>query len=280
MDQPARDLTGQLDPSRKEHRRSDIVPTSEAVSTEEQQTVDRTRTRTRKSLPLTKPVDRPDRTRRSLPPTQLPKKKDTDFEKFENDLTDYAIKSHPDNKLFRSIRHGNVCKFCCSLVAGNSRDLTKCSACGDHFHNKCSKNNEKLDTKPLCDECSSSMCFVCKESSPSQLKRCDVRSCIRYFHIKCLDNWKQTNFVNSTLRCPLHFCETCCSTKMDQPTTYFTSCIKCPTAYHVHSCCIPAGTIILKENRHICIRHRIESRQTLESLDWCYRCGKEGKKNL
>lgn len=238
--------------------------------------------------------------RRSL---SIPRKKLSEFEQFESDLLTYRIQSYPKNKLFQGIRQGSVCKICCSTDGKNDDKLVKCSACGDHVHSICLNNNndesyvqipEQLETdkrrrasikirmevKQLCNECQpSSICFVCKEASETELTKCGVRSCGRHYHNDCLDNWKQSQLIDSMLKCPLHVCHTCFAKKIKHTSISMkmTFCVKCPTAYHVDSCCIPAGTIILSQQQHICIRHRSES-LTLPSLDWCFRCGEEGEK--
>ncbi len=261
----------------------------------------------RRSEPMRAVEDTQQRkTRKSLPANKAATKKLSKFEEFEKDLSGYIIQPSQKEILFRGIGIGNLCKICCSTDKGSDVNLVKCSACGDHFHKDCLNNNItdesfikipdlldfpeqkkrstiriRLQTKLLCNECQPpSICFACKEvdAGVHQLKQCDVRSCSRYYHIECLDNWKQIETVDLKLKCPLHVCHTCVSSRNDHETamtmTKFTFCVKCPTVYHINSCCIPAGTIILTQKHHICIRHRCESRRNLPTLDWCVRCGK------
>lgn len=224
----------------------------------------------------------------------------TKFDEFQKDLLTYRPQSYPKKILFENVPVEKICKICCSADRGNDDNLTKCSGCSDHFHIACSNNNNetsyiemsetepsrrsliriRMGNKPLCTECPSSLnCFGCKEASTMQLKQCNVKSCGRYYHINCLENWNQADFKGSMFKCPLHVCHTCFSMKNDLTTmtTKFTFCVKCPIVYHIDSCCIPAGTIILTENQHICIRHRCEARNEVPSLDWCFRCGEEGE---
>lgn len=259
----------------------------------------------RQSEPITKlPEQRP--SRRSVPGTKITAKQ----EEFQNDLTAYRKNSHTKNILFRGMREGNICKICISTDNKNDGDLMKCSgACGDHVHSTCvfdinnaSSVNISLlpeqNTKPsikvkvtadlFCNECyhlSSSICYACKEACSSPRNHCSLKSCGRYYHTECLDDWNQSKFTASNkMICPLHVCHTCVSDDPDnnqntRATSKLTRCVKCPTTYHINSCCIPAGTIILTQNKHICIRHRSESKMTRKSvsLDWCFVCGEEGK---
>lgn len=248
--------------------------------------------------PVTKPVVR-SVARRSVQLNQL--------ETFENDLVSYKMQAYPKEKLFEGVRNGNVCKICCSIDNKNDEDLAKCSACGDYVHSRCVHNSNdtsivrlpeesnteqkrrssikiRMKVKVTCNECPPSMtCFACKEATATtQLKQCSAKSCDRHYHANCLENWNQSEFTESDFKCPLHVCHTCYSNNVNQTTmtTKFTFCIKCLTAYHYDSWCIPAGTIILNQKQHICIRHRSGPRRTLPSLDWCFRCGKEGESNV
>lgn len=232
-----------------------------------------------------------------------PSKQPSKFEKFENDVLTYQMESHPKEILFECARGGNICKICCSIDGVNDGNLVKCSRCGDHVHSFCLNNNDRedyiqlsestnpeeepqgpsikirMETQILCFECQPpSMCYGCRERTDAQLKKCDVRSCGRYYHTGCLAGWKQMEFVASKLKCPLHVCHTCFPNRNDSitTTTKFTFCIKCPTAYHLDSKCIPAGTKILSKKQHICIRHQGD----VPSLDWCVRCGEEGELNI
>lgn len=254
--------------------------------------------------PITKQPDKR-LARRSVQVDKLPNKPLAQYSLFEKDLLTYRMTAYPQKKLFQGIRHGNVCKICCITDDVNDDKLVKCSTCGDHFHSNCLNNNNdesfvriseqftpeqrkrssikiRMNIKLHCNECQpTSVCFCCKDGTMSQLKRCSVRSCGRFYHLDCLDIWKQSEIIGSNLKCPLHVCHTCFSVKSDTTvTTKLTSCVKCPTAYHIDSCCLPAGTIILTQQHHICIRHRLAARSTLPSLDWCFRCGKEGKQNI
>lgn len=233
-------------------------------------------------------------------------------EDFHKDLRKYIMTSYPKNTLFRGIRQGNICKICISVNDKNYDDLIKCSGvCGDYVHRKCvyglnssfvdiseekpqPKRNSRRNsikvhvaTDLLCNECNtkSRICYVCKEGNTVQLNQCNVKSCGRYYHTECLDNWSQTKFATSNeVVCPLHFCHTCVAEDPERNAetsalSKLTRCIKCLSSFHIDSCCIPAGTKILTSNQLICIRHRSESRNHA-SLDWCFDCGEEGELKL
>lgn len=226
---------------------------------------------------------------------------DRELDQWKNILSTYDIHSYPQGILFQGLRAGNVCKICCSIDNGS---LVKCSSCGDYVHSVCNNNEESfvqlpetpdrreqpkkrssikivIEAKVLCNECRPSQsCFVCKDITDAPLRHCDVKSCRRYYHIECLDTWKQIELIDSKFKCPLHVCHTCFSIDKDPTTmtTKFTFCVKCPTAYHCHSSCIPAGTKILTQKHHVCIRHRSRSPRTSPNLDWCVRCGNDGKR--
>ncbi|KAG4081188.1 hypothetical protein HA402_014636 [Bradysia odoriphaga] len=276
--QVQRRLTRRLIPTFKassNRRRSEPLPTTTAEP----------ESRGRKSLLANKPK----------PPSK--------FEMFETDLQTYQMDSYPKEILFQGARAGNICKICYMIDDTDDGDLVKCSACGDYAHNSCLNNNNdesyiqlaeqddpkerrksssiriRIEKKVLCFECQPPyICFACKEVTDTQLKKCDVKSCSRYYHTECLDSWKQIELTNSKLKCPLHVCHTCYPIRDDRTTTSmkFTFCVKCPTVYHLDSNCIPAGTIILTQKQHICIRHRCETRHLVPNLDWCARCGEEG----
>lgn len=223
------------------------------------------------------------------------------LDEFEKDLLTYAMHSHPKEILFGGICPGYVCKICCSTDGGN---LFKCSACGDHVHMGCLDGNMddsvvalperlsrkeqrrsfpikiRVEPKLLCNECrSSQFCFGCKECIDTEFKQCNVRSCNRSYHTECLNFWKQSELTAAKLKCPVHVCHTCVATKDSNTTTQFTFCVKCPTAYHLHSSCIPAGTKLLTKKHHICVRHRAESRRTHSNFDFCAGCGEDGELN-
>lgn len=201
---------------------------------------------------------------------------------FENALEMYALAASRKDLLLKGLQRGNVCKACCSLDEKLNQDLVKCSGdCGDHIHRKCAKiDNPHAVTCNECAELSSPICYACKTDCLESFFPCSFRSCGRYYHAKCLNDWPQTKQLESgKVICPSHVCHICVS---DDPRNKhvqdgkLTHCIRCPTTYHIDSTCIPAGVEILTTSQHICLRHRTETRKP-PSVNWCYLCGKKGK---
>lgn len=207
---------------------------------------------------------------------------------FEETLELYKSTARQKDILFKGLRRGNVCKVCYCADDKRGRDLVKCKgSCGDYVHQQCIETPNGLN-EVRCQECSIigvlKVCYSCRKpcTDAEPKVHCIKKSCGRFYHTKCLNDWLQTKFVESDkVICPSHVCHTCVSD--DPRNRHFTSsnskfsrCIKCPTTYHIDSTCIPAGVKILTTNHHICIRHRIERRKPV-SLNWCYICGKKGK---
>lgn len=210
--------------------------------------------------------------------------------RFEEALELYANTARQRNILFKGLPRGNVCKIC---LCSNDEEVVQCSGtCGDYVHEKCTETftNTNISTVVRCHECcsidgSTKICYSCKVSCTESVLRCSIKSCGRYYHPKCLDEWLQTKFIESDkVICPSHVCHTCVS---DDPrnkhftfhNSELTRCIKCPTTFHKDSNCIPAGVKILTNNQHICIRHRREKlkKGSLNWCNWCYICGVTGK---
>lgn len=139
-----------------------------------------------------------------------------------------------------------------------------------------------------CPDCainSKPVCYVCKNDNGTVL-RCTDKSCGRQFHVACMRYWPQNkinhqNNASQQLLCPCHVCHTCIS---DDPrgkhyhisSSKLTKCVKCPATYHIDSCCIPAGSILLTATQLICPRHRVESRKPVNA-NWCFICSTGGQ---
>lgn len=138
----------------------------------------------------------------------------------------------------------------------------------DYSNFKC-KNCQKYDTP---------VCFVCKaavsKTEATLRQKCHVAHCHKYYHLKCLDHWPQTQFnggepsktnkkINEyfeALTCPRHVCHTCVSDDPRGCKTRFSGdklarCVRCPATYHSFTKCLPAGTLILTASHIICPRH-------------------------
>lgn len=189
-----------------------------------------------------------------------------------------------------------VVKMCIVCLSNNSDDLIQCegTGCTRYLHQKCFENHfpQRLDNRDnegetnnfICDDCtdqSTQFCFICKAdvNFESQLINCKVPNCWRRYHMSCLKSWPQAHSRADPapgLTCPTHECHQCSSSSRKVgKETKLTTCIKCPTTNH--SRCLHAGTIILSESRHICIKHR-QLRERIWNLDYCYIC-KTGKTN-
>lgn len=141
---------------------------------------------------------------------------------------------------------------------------------------------------PLCLDCrrspSEPICYVCKETvSAGDLLKCTERFCARHYHMGCLKLWPQTKVVaehEHSLFCPRHVCHTCIS---DNPrgkhytieNNKLTKCVLCLATYHIDSCCVPAGSVLLTATQLICPRHRVEHRRPINA-NWCFICSKGG----
>ncbi len=92
-------------------------------------------------------------------------------------------------------------------------------------------------------------CQLCKETG-SDVQRCSVNACGRFFHPSCLKDsglWPQAQFTATQLTCPAHLCHTCASENPKEPfmkyNTKLVRCVRCPTAYHSGDHCVTAGTL-------------------------------------
>lgn len=162
----------------------------------------------------------------------------------------------------------------------------------DYSNFKC-KNCQKYDTP---------VCFVCKsavsKSEATLRQKCHVAHCHKYYHLKCLDHWPQTQFnggepsktnkkINEyfeALTCPRHVCHTCVSDDPRGCKTRFSGdklarCVRCPATYHSFTKCLPAGTLILTASHIICPRHyehKIGKVPCHVNTGWCFICALGG----
>ena len=59
-------------------------------------------------------------------------------------------------------------------------------------------------------------CFVCKESK-SDVKRCVVSQCGKFYHEACVRRFPLTVFESRGFRCPLHSCLSCHASNPSNP---------------------------------------------------------------
>lgn len=184
---------------------------------------------------------------------------------------------------------GNICIIC--FLGEPTEKLIKCvGTCDGYLHQTCFENRfpQRLGNRDregesnyfICEDCtnqSNQFCFICKtddDAAQSEMINCTVPNCWRRYHINCLKDWPQAKWTDShqNVICPSHECHQCASNVLkDATAAELTTCIKCPTALHSRAGCIHAGTIILSDSHHICIKHR-KLRETICNLDYCYIC--------
>lgn len=129
-----------------------------------------------------------------------------------------------------------------------------------------------------CEQYDTPVCFVCKlavsKNDVKMRQKCHIAQCHKYYHLECLDQWPQTQFLSGepsrqnkkineffeALSCPRHVCHTCVSDDPRGCRTRFSGdklarCVRCPATYHSFTKCLPAGSQILTGSQIICPRH-------------------------
>ncbi|XP_067323033.1 histone-lysine N-methyltransferase NSD2 [Anolis sagrei] len=173
-----------------------------------------------------------------------------------------------------------VCQIC-----EKPGDLLFCEGrCFGAFHAGCTG----LSAKPLghfiCTECSSGnhSCFVCKEKK-SEVKRCIVSHCGKFYHETCVKKFHLTVFENRGFRCPLHSCVSCHVTSPSNPKVSkgkMIRCVRCPIAYHASDACVAAGCSMITSSSIICTNHftamKGKSHHAHVNVSWCFVCSKGG----
>ncbi|KAL4714612.1 hypothetical protein ACJJTC_002177 [Scirpophaga incertulas] len=145
------------------------------------------------------------------------------------------------------------------------------------------------------------VCFVCRQAisktGVEYRQRCQTSQCNKYYHMKCLDHWPQTQFnageiiknsknINEKFddfMCPRHVCHTCVSDDPRGCNTRFsgdklTRCVRCPATYHTFTKCLPAGSQILTGSHILCPRHynRPGKVPCHVNTGWCFICALGG----
>ncbi|KAJ8715497.1 hypothetical protein PYW07_009979 [Mythimna separata] len=203
----------------------------------------------------------------------------------ENDKIDYDSYSSDDGCDWSDTKPGK-----CEIIDVKLKPRRSNEA--DYSNFKC-KNCQKYDTP---------VCFVCKsavsKNESSLRQKCHVAHCHKYYHLKCLDHWPQTQFnggepsktnkkINEyfeALTCPRHVCHTCVSDDPRGCKTRFSGdklarCVRCPATYHSFTKCLPAGTLILTASHIICPRHyehRPGKVPCHVNTGWCFICAQGG----
>ncbi|XP_044575684.1 histone-lysine N-methyltransferase NSD2 isoform X1 [Cotesia glomerata] len=149
------------------------------------------------------------------------------------------------------------------------------------------EENNKKDSQTeeetfKCIDCLSGVapaCFVCNEREDERIK-CSVMACGKHYHAACLKYWPQSQLQGDRLNCPYHTCHTCISDNPQNgysraPNEKIIRCVRCPSAYHASTTCLPAGSEIITGSQMICPKHYKASHPPLNAT-WCFLCTRGG----
>lgn len=211
-------------------------------------------------------------------------------------------------------------RACMECLTSSKEPTFRCSGngvikCSGWFHQACSgkfetkfeeirhqtgDSDEIIQTQAIitvlqCKACAigTKNCLICQQSMSVQAEgdvsqQCPNQECRMSFHKSCLKFWPQNKIVQGSTKrsnqCPQHTCHTCFSKDIHN-SGQLLKCVKCPSAYHLQTTCIPAGTKVLSSTQAICPRHITEkeiSRNVKEkkdkplNVDWCNLCMDSG----
>jgi len=114
------------------------------------------------------------------------------------------------------------------------------------------------------------ICTLCQQIITDNELKCSFNQCNRIYHSSCLTDSNLTTSPSSGVYyCPLHVCATCHLHKRPNDnigmilldfTKYKNSnfvghlftCLYCPTAYHGHERCLPAGSLSISYSSSLC----------------------------
>ncbi|XP_066584168.1 histone-lysine N-methyltransferase NSD2-like isoform X2 [Prorops nasuta] len=149
--------------------------------------------------------------------------------------------------------------------------------------NQLEEKKEVDDGNFKCIDCLSGVapaCFICNEREGDRT-RCSALACGRHYHPACLKSWPQVQWQGGRLTCPYHMCHICISDNpRDRTHSRITNeklarCVRCPSAYHTSSSCLPAGSQILTGSQIICPKHYKSTHPPLNAA-WCFLCSRGG----
>ncbi|XP_036383499.1 histone-lysine N-methyltransferase NSD3 [Megalops cyprinoides] len=172
----------------------------------------------------------------------------------------------------------NVCQICESF--GDS--LVSCEGdCCRLFHLECLGLTSLTEGKFTCVECrnSSHCCFSCKATG-SDVKRCAVSGCGRYYHEPCARKHPGASVDSKGLRCPQHSCATCCLERDLHKASKgrLMRCMRCPVAYHTGDSCVAAGSLVITPHIIICSNHSNSKKNghitSPVNVGWCFICAR------
>lgn len=90
----------------------------------------------------------------------------------------------------------------------------------------------------------------------------------------------QSHWQGGRLMCPYHVCHTCSSDNPQDkrsraPNEKIARCVRCPSAYHASTSCLPAGSTILTASQIVCPKH-YKARYPPLNATWCFLCTRGG----
>eukprot|EP00070_Physeter_catodon_P041348 XP_028348242.1 histone-lysine N-methyltransferase NSD2 isoform X5 [Physeter catodon] len=174
----------------------------------------------------------------------------------------------------------HVCQLC---EKPGSLVLCEGPCCGA-FHLACLGLSRRPEGRFTCSECTSGIhsCFVCKESK-TDVKRCVVSQCGKFYHEACVRKFPLTVFESRGFRCPLHSCLSCHASNPSNPRPSkgkMMRCVRCPVAYHGGDACLAAGCSVIASNSVICTNHftarKGKRHHAHVNVSWCFVCSKGG----
>uniref|UniRef100_A0A8C0WLQ8 Histone-lysine N-methyltransferase NSD2 n=1 Tax=Castor canadensis TaxID=51338 RepID=A0A8C0WLQ8_CASCN len=175
-------------------------------------------------------------------------------------------------------------EYVCQLCEKTGSLLLCEGPCCGAFHLACLGLSRRPEGRFTCSECTSGIhsCFVCKESK-TEVKRCVVTQCGKFYHEACVKKYPLTVFESRGFRCPLHSCVSCHASNPSNPRPSkgkMMRCVRCPVAYHGGDACLAAGCSVIASNSIICTGHftarKGKRHHTHVNVSWCFVCSKGG----
>ncbi|MBN3316447.1 NSD3 methyltransferase, partial [Atractosteus spatula] len=170
----------------------------------------------------------------------------------------------------------------CQICENFGDTLVSCDGdCCRLFHLECLGLTSLLEGKFTCMECKNGAhsCFSCKASG-SDVKRCSVSGCGRFYHESCVRKHANATFESKGFRCPQHSCATCALERDMHKASKgrMMRCIRCPTAYHTGDSCVAAGSVVITPHIIICSNHSSSKKNghitSPVNVGWCFVCAR------
>ncbi|XP_043940254.1 histone-lysine N-methyltransferase NSD3 [Protopterus annectens] len=175
-----------------------------------------------------------------------------------------------------TVRKDTVCQICESF----GETLVTCDGeCCQLFHAECLGLSAPPEGEFICTEClnGTQPCFSCRIIG-TDVKRCSVSSCGKFYHEACLRRYTSTVFESKGFRCPQHFCNACAVDKDFQKASKgrMMRCLRCPLAYHAGDGCVAAGSQPVTPHIIICSNHSKKSSHSTATINvgFCFVCAR------